>query len=155
MVFSRMMLEGLLAVIQNLLDQLRAGVASEAQSLPVVKINLNDNYCLGVPAAPNSGKELSVNNVYSQDFVLAAPNVNFVANNSLRPPQKTGVSPPVNLRNKRCKSCSQSQLFSVCNSYFCYDKCCTKANCSETLVPTLSKAGFKSIIKSSAAHGSG
>ena len=109
-------------------------MVNEVQSLPGRKINLNDNYCLAVPPAPNSVQELSVNSVYSHDFILTAPSVNF-ANNLLRPPQNKGVSPPVTLKcfNQICKSCSQYQSLNLCNSH---------SFCSGARVLTLSKAGF-------------
>ena len=55
---------------------------------------------------------------------------------------------------KRCKSCSHCQSFSLCQFCFCCVQCYTKSKCSETLVPTLAKAGFKSVIRSSSASGS-
>ena len=81
----------LLAIVQIHLDHQEAegGVASAAQSPPVVLISLNDNYCLSVHTAPNSVKELSLGVVPNQDFVPTAQNINFVSNN-LRPPQKKG-----------------------------------------------------------------
>ena len=69
-----------------------------ARSPPVVLISLNDNYSLHVHTAPNSVKEPNMGFVRSQDFVISVQNVNFVSSN-LRPPQKKGVSPPVNLTN--------------------------------------------------------
>ena len=110
-------------------------MASEAQSLPRVKINVNGNYCLGIPPALYSGKEFSVDRVCNQDFVLTAASVNFVANNLIRPPQKKGVS-PVKLKNVSIKDVNlvQSQSFSVCNSCFSCDQCCTRFG---NLGPTL------------------
>ena len=68
----------------------------------MVLISLNDNYCLSVHTAPNSVKEPNVGFVPSQDFVPSAQNVNFVSINP-RPPQRKGVSPPVDLTNVSIK----------------------------------------------------
>ena len=51
---------------------------------------------------PNSVNESNVCFVPSQDFVLSVQNVNFVSINT-RPPQKKGVSHPVNLKNVSIK----------------------------------------------------
>ena len=94
----------LLAVVRSPLDlpEAEGGAVSVARGPPVVLISLNDNYCLNVHTAPNSVKEPNVGFVPSQDFVLSVQNVNFVSSNP-RPPQKKGVSPPVNLTNVSIK----------------------------------------------------
>ena len=67
-------LGGLLDATRMLPDLLEAetGEASMVRSLPIVRTNLNDNYCSNVSPSPSLVKKLSLNSIYNKDCVYCS-----------------------------------------------------------------------------------